>query len=103
MAIAPVLKTGARKGLGVRIPRAPLALNDNNFAKHSRPSDSEGLFVIGRVRKNRFSTPGLLSAARRAHADALCSGASSPSVCADRRFFLTLRRPPRWNGRATLV
>src|SRR4051812_12396494 len=26
MAIAPVLKTGARKGLGVRIPRAPLDL-----------------------------------------------------------------------------
>lgn len=31
MAIAPVLKTGVRKGMGVRIPRSPFPLQANLF------------------------------------------------------------------------
>jgi hypothetical protein len=33
MAIAPVLKTGVRKGMGVRIPRSPLPLASVSVCK----------------------------------------------------------------------
>ncbi len=40
MAIAPVLKTGVRKGMGVRIPRSPFHLFDLglSFSITYRPS-----------------------------------------------------------------
>ena len=47
MAIAPVLKTGARKGLGVRIPRPPLDMNNAVTARAGLPPRSHARGVAG--------------------------------------------------------
>ena len=98
MAIAPVLKTGVRKDLGVRIPRPPFSFNSNDLANRNATDFFGGVVrsgkVLGRFPKLEAPEPltrlaflmlwVALASVPRGFSDALSIDACSPSSCEGR-------------------